>query len=226
MTFGVLAKPPRFLDLSEVVTLHESAIDQFGGSHGIRDEGLLDAALGMPRQAFGGEFAHPIPFGMAAAYAFHICKNHPFVDGNKRTALAAMVVFLHVNGWVLDVPDLAAADQILACAEGKLDKQGLADWIGTNCRPRPSLELRDFFSLLSPTDVHEMAGRVIASGSEAEAQATMDEAFLAIEVARAYHEQAQHAKATGDDRAYTSWNAMTVLLVAIYRLAEDMGYEW
>lgn len=226
MIVGVLPKPPRFLELSEVITLHESAVDQFGGSHGVRDQGLLDAAVSMPRQAFGGEFAHAVPFGMAAAYAFHICKNHPFIDGNKRAALAAMVVFLHVNGWVLDVPDLAAGEKILACAEGMLDKDALAEWIGSNCRPRPTLELRDFFSALSPTDVHKMASRVIASSSEVEAQATMDEAFQAIEVARVYNEAARQAKESEDDIAYISYNAMTVLLVAMYRIAEDMGYEW
>ena len=226
MIFGALPKPPRFLEHGEVLTLHESAIDQFGGSYGVRDEGLLDAALSMPKQAFGGEFAHAVPFGMAAAYAFHICKNHPFIDGNKRTALATTVVFLHMNGWVLDIPDIAAADQILACAEGKLDKNGLIDWVSANSRPRPSLELRDFFNTLSPTDVHNMATRVIASGRESEAQATMDETFQAIEVARAFNEAAHQAKTSGDDNAYISYNAMTVLLVAIYRLAEDMGYEW
>lgn len=106
MIVGVLPKPPRFLEIDEVLTLQESAVDEYGGTYGVRELGLLEAAVNMPRQAIDGAFTHEIPFGMAAAYAFHICKNHPFVDGNKRTALAVCIVFLRLNGWELHVPDL------------------------------------------------------------------------------------------------------------------------
>jgi death-on-curing protein len=70
-------------------------------ARGIRGASLLDAALAMPRQGFGGQFVHEFPFEMAAAYIFHLCANHPFVDGNKRIALSACIVFLRMNGWNL-----------------------------------------------------------------------------------------------------------------------------
>lgn len=126
MIVGVLPKPPRFLELAEVLTLHEAGIEEFGGKPGVRDQGLLESAIAVPRQTVAEEFAHSIPFGMAAAYAFHLCKNHPFHDGNKRAALAAMVVFLRLNGWELNVPDFEAADRILAVAQGSLGKDSLA----------------------------------------------------------------------------------------------------
>jgi death-on-curing protein len=90
---GILSGEPRFLSADEVLTLHETGIDAFGGSHGMRDAGLLDSALAIPRQGIGGEYVHEFPFGMAAAYLFHLCANHPFVDGNKRVALAACIAF-------------------------------------------------------------------------------------------------------------------------------------
>jgi len=84
----------RFLALADVLTLHEMQIEQYGGSVGIRDQGLLESAVGQPQASFGGEYVHHGLYEMAAAYAFHIAENQPFVDGNKRTALAAALVFL------------------------------------------------------------------------------------------------------------------------------------
>lgn len=84
---------PRFLTLQGALDFHQDSIENFGGASGLRDQGSLDSALAMPRQGFGGEYAHAFPFVMAAAYAFHIAKNHPFVDGNKRTALSARALF-------------------------------------------------------------------------------------------------------------------------------------
>jgi len=78
---GVVNREPRFLSLEEALTLHETAVDEHGGPHGLRDRGLLESALATPRQAIEGQFVHEFPFGMAAAYIFHIVKNHPFVDG-------------------------------------------------------------------------------------------------------------------------------------------------
>ena len=92
-----------FLTLAEAVEIHFDQIKRYGGQCGIRDMGLLESSLAMPEAAFGGEFLHRSIFEMAAAYAFHICRNHPFVDGNKRTALACTLVFLELNG--LSLPD-------------------------------------------------------------------------------------------------------------------------
>ncbi len=83
---------PVFLDLEDVLLIHAEQLARFGGAPGLRDRGLLESAVAMPRASAGGEFAHPDVFAMAAAYAFHTAQNQPFVDGNKRTGLLAAVV--------------------------------------------------------------------------------------------------------------------------------------
>ncbi len=79
----------RFLTVDEVLELHDLQIQRYGGSSGVRDKGLLESAVAMPQASFGGKYMHEGLFQMAAAYAFHIAENQPFIDGNKRTALAA-----------------------------------------------------------------------------------------------------------------------------------------
>ncbi len=74
-----------FLTLDEVIEIHRDMIERYGGSFGIRDEGLLESAVAMPQAGFGEQYLHADVFEMAAAYLFHIVRNHPFVDGNKRT---------------------------------------------------------------------------------------------------------------------------------------------
>jgi len=91
-------KEPEFLTLAEVVDLHRRLIDEYGGAPGIRDLGLLEAALAIPQATFGGQYLHGSVFEMAAAYLYHLCRDHPFVDGNKRASLAATLVFLSLNG--------------------------------------------------------------------------------------------------------------------------------
>src|SRR4030042_4319775 len=86
-----------FLTLAEVVEIHTDQSKRDGGSDGVRDMSLLSSAAAMPYASFSGSFLHADIYEMAAAYAFHICRNHPFVDGNKRTALAAALVFLAMN---------------------------------------------------------------------------------------------------------------------------------
>jgi len=88
----------RFPTYAEVIELHHIQIETFGGSHGLRDEGLLRSALAQPEMRFGGSYVHPDLAEMAAAYLFHLAKNHPFVDGNKRIAAAATLLFLAYNG--------------------------------------------------------------------------------------------------------------------------------
>jgi len=116
-----------FLSLAEAVEVHNDQIERYGGGAGMRDIGLLDAALAMPEASFGGEFLHKDLFEMAAAYAFHICQNHPFVDGNKRTALACALVFLELNGVVLDDPHEELFVAMMAVASSQKDKTSLAD---------------------------------------------------------------------------------------------------
>ena len=92
----------KFISKSSVYIIHKKLIDIFGGSYGVRDEGLLDSALEMPKAGFGDEYFHKSIFDKASAYLFHIVKNHPFIDGNKRTGFACMETFLRLNGYKLN----------------------------------------------------------------------------------------------------------------------------
>jgi death on curing protein len=121
-----LAGEPLFLSVDEVLDLHADQLRLFGGSDGVRDRGALDSAVATPASTFDGAFLHEDLFHMAAAYAFHIAENQPFVDGNKRTALNAALVFLDINGWVVSDPDARLYDAMLSIATRLLDKRGLA----------------------------------------------------------------------------------------------------
>src|SRR5574342_336656 len=90
---------PLFLTLDEALEIHAQQIDLYGGSEGVRDPAGLESAVATPMATFGGEFLHSTIPVMAAAYLFHICQNHPFVDGNKRTGANAAITFLLMNGW-------------------------------------------------------------------------------------------------------------------------------
>ncbi len=117
---------PLFLSLNEVLEIHQDQTARYGGTSGIRDTGLLTSALAMPSAAFGGEFLHTDLYEMAAAYLFHLVKNHPFLDGNKRTGAVAALVFLELNGRSLDVPEDTFAEMVLAAARGDPGKAGAA----------------------------------------------------------------------------------------------------
>lgn len=118
---------PTFLSLADVVRIHVDQIERYGGRAGIRDPGLLQSALAMPRASFGGEWLHRDLHEMAAAYAFYLCQNHPFVDGNKRTALACALVFLELNGISIEDPEARLYEAMMDVASGSLDKLGLAE---------------------------------------------------------------------------------------------------
>ena len=118
-----------FLSKSEVINLHRLLIELHGGSHGLRDSGLLSSALAQPEASFGGEYLRATLHEKAAAYAFHLVKNHPFVDGNKRIAATAMGAFLNVNGAEAEFDQAELVAAILAVAEGRLEKAALAAWI-------------------------------------------------------------------------------------------------
>ena len=126
---------PEFLDLDDVLAIHREQLARFGGGAGIRDAGLLDSALATPRATFGGSYVHADVFSMAAAYAFHIAENQPFVDGNKRTGLLCAVVFLELNGFIVEEPPLRLHDAMIAIAERRLDKSGLAELLRALSRP-------------------------------------------------------------------------------------------
>lgn len=118
-----------FLSVDDVLLLHTDTIDIDGGSHGVRDHGLLDAAVAMPRQQFGGEYLHEDLPAMAAAYMFHIAQNHPFVDGNKRAAVLSALAFLTVNG-IEELPKPKELEVVtLQVAAGELHKDELTMWL-------------------------------------------------------------------------------------------------
>jgi death on curing protein len=123
-------QPPRFLDPDDVLLIHLLAILDQGGVPGIRDRGMLESAIAMPRQQSGGAWLHPDVPSMAAAYAFHIIRNHPFIDGNKRAGVGAMIQFLSDNGWSFVATAEESEPVILAVAAGSIDKAQLTEWLG------------------------------------------------------------------------------------------------
>ena len=123
---------PLFLTLEEVLAIHEDRIRKYGGSSGVRDLGLLESAIGTVTVTFGGEFLHHTIFEMAAAYLFHICKNHPFIDGNKRTALACALTFLRMNGVRFAFEENALYDLVIGVSEGRVTKAEVAVFFQRN----------------------------------------------------------------------------------------------
>ena len=119
---------PDFLSVDEVVELHRIQVERCGGSDGVHDLGLLASAVVQPQTAFSGEFLHEDLFAMAAAYLFHVLKNHPFVDGNKRTGFVASLAFLEWDGLTLEeAPSQGLYALTLAVAEGRMGKAELAE---------------------------------------------------------------------------------------------------
>ena len=117
------------------LALHAMSIAKFGGTAGIRDEGLLESALDRPRNlfAYGDD---PSIFEMAAAYCSGIVKNHPFLDGNKRTGDLAIRAFLLRNGYLFEPEEAEEVVMIMALAAGGADEETLAGWIAENATPR------------------------------------------------------------------------------------------
>jgi death-on-curing protein len=118
---------PDFLDLEDVLELHALQLARYGGADGVRDRGLLESAVAQPQATFDGVFVHDGLFAMAAAYLFHIVKNHPFVDGNKRTGLLAALVFLDLNGISIAHSSTVLYDLTLGVAEGRITKDAAAE---------------------------------------------------------------------------------------------------
>jgi death-on-curing protein len=123
---------PLFLTLDEVLGIHADQIRRYEGSPGLRDLGLLQSALGMPETTFDDEFIHGTLFEMAAAYLFHIARNHPFADGNKRTALMCALIFLALNGRRLEAEPGALYGLVDGVAAGTVDKAGVAVFLRQN----------------------------------------------------------------------------------------------
>ena len=127
---------PLFLTLDEVLGIHADQIRRYGGLPGLRDLGLLQSALAMPETTFDDEFLHGTVFEMAAAYLFHLARNHPFVDGNKRTALMSALVFLGLNGQRLDAESGALYELVDGVAAGSVDKAEVSVFFRRDCVSR------------------------------------------------------------------------------------------
>ncbi|MBI5843186.1 MAG: type II toxin-antitoxin system death-on-curing family toxin [Deltaproteobacteria bacterium] len=126
---------PKFLSLGEVLAIYRDQIARHGGSPGIRDMDLVKSAAAMPSATYGGEFLHTDIFEMAASYLFHLVKNHPFVDGNKRAGVVAALVFLDLNGYDFTAPEDDLAEMVLAVARGEMDKARVAVFIREWSKP-------------------------------------------------------------------------------------------
>jgi len=113
-----------------VLALHDEQLAEHGGSPGVRDAGLLSSALARPQNQVA--YGDPSVFDLAAAYAFGIIRNHPFVDGNKRTGFLAAYVFLDLNGWELMAHEDEAVAAVLALAAGEIQEAGFSEWLKTN----------------------------------------------------------------------------------------------
>ena len=125
-------KAPRWLPRAAVLALHAESISRFGGSAGIRDEGLLDSALARAPNLLA--YGTPTVHELASAYGFGIAKNHPFVDGNKRAAFLASAVFLEMNGYQLIASELEVVLTFTELAAGNVSEAQLAAWLKKNTR--------------------------------------------------------------------------------------------
>lgn len=122
---------PRWLSRLIVDSIHESLVRQFGGLHGVRDDGLLESAINRARNRWGYDETADIA-DLAASYCIGIAKNDAFVDGNKRTAFQAMYVFLGLNGHRITAPQPDVVTLMVDTATGVMDESGLAAWLRSN----------------------------------------------------------------------------------------------
>ena len=127
----------RYLSFGEVVELHRAVIEASGGSKGVRDLGALESAVAQPRATFGEAELYPGLLEKAAALGFSLCGNHPFVDGNKRIAHAAMEVFLILNGYEIRATVDDQEHLMLGLAAGSVSRDELLTWLRAHAQPRP-----------------------------------------------------------------------------------------
>ncbi|HKW97689.1 MAG TPA: type II toxin-antitoxin system death-on-curing family toxin [Bryobacteraceae bacterium] len=126
---------PVFLSLDEVLEIHEQQIERYGGSSGLRDAAALESAVETPKATFGGEFLHRSIPAMAAAYLFHLCQNHAFIDGNKRVGANAAITFLLMNDWEPTFEPDELVELVLSVASGRLNKQRLTEIFESRSKP-------------------------------------------------------------------------------------------
>jgi death-on-curing protein len=125
---------PKWITVAIATAIHDEVLYEFGGLPGIRDRGLLESALDRPRNALGCEPASSI-FRLAAMLCLGLAKNHPFNDGNKRTALLTTRAFLYLNGQLFEPPQEEEVENLVAAAAGSVNEETLATWFARHSRP-------------------------------------------------------------------------------------------
>jgi death-on-curing protein len=130
-----MRREPRWLDQRALLFLQEESLATFGGASGVRDQGLLESALARPVNKFLHDNSVDLA-ELAAAYGYGLCRNHAFVDGNKRVAFLAVGLFLAINGKRLAATNVEAIRITIALAAGEVDEPQLADWIRSHMRKR------------------------------------------------------------------------------------------
>ena len=125
-----MKREPKWVEKRALLLLHEESLAEFGGSRGLRDEGLLESALDRARNKYHYDRRGCTIAVLAAAYGFAMARNHPFVDGNKRAAFLSIGVFLAMNGYELRADQVEAITMIEELAAGRIDEAALAEWIG------------------------------------------------------------------------------------------------
>ena len=126
---------PLFLSLDEVLEIHQQQIERYGGSPGLRDGAGLESAVATPQATFDGNLLHTSIPAMAAAYLYHLCQNHPFIDGNKRTGANAAITFLLMNDWEPAFGNEELVDVVLSIASGAIGKPQLIETFESRCKP-------------------------------------------------------------------------------------------
>ncbi|MDM8565357.1 type II toxin-antitoxin system death-on-curing family toxin [Candidatus Halobeggiatoa sp. HSG11] len=119
---------PEFLTLNEILETHRISIELYGGSYGIHDQKSLESAINMPCSTFDGKYLHSDLYEMAAAYLFHLVKNHPFIDGNKRIGTRAALLFLYLNSIEVKIDPDELADFVISVVENNVSKKEIADY--------------------------------------------------------------------------------------------------
>lgn len=122
-----------WIDADVLRAVHEEQLAEHGGAPGVRDSGLFDSALARPQHLLA--YGEPDAAALAAAYGWGLARNHPFVDGNKRTAFVAVELFLMLNGFELTADDADCVLTMLRVAAGELDEEAFADWVRRHAKP-------------------------------------------------------------------------------------------
>ena len=124
----------KYLTVKDVLLLHNLAIDESGGSHGLRDLGLLESAVARPQASFGGEDLYPTIFVKAGALVHSLLRNHPFIDGNKRTSMYSAMTFLELNGYRFIAKQKEVVNFALKVENERLSAEKIAGWLKGHAR--------------------------------------------------------------------------------------------